>query len=169
MIIGNTVGAILKTPDTFIIVDEEGRELTAVSSGEEVDLNATANDIRKGLLAANNFGLVEGEKDIPDYYAYEGSRIITKGSKVTLPNINPEIDSYDYTKLQGIICLYNTNLSDSVAAEKVALLDKVYNVQSVDPISAITKNHSSKNIEFGIVNDSDITWVMRYFLYKEIE
>lgn len=168
MILGNPVGGMFKTPDTFIIQDEDGKEYTAVMVEEEVDLNATANDIRKGLLAANNDGVVEGEKVIPKYHTEEGYRIIPKGSEVTIPDINPEIGSYDYTKLQGIICLYNTNLTNSVASEKVALLDSVYNVQSAVPVSAIVKNHDSKLIEFGIVNDSDTVWILRYFMYKEV-
>lgn len=167
-VVGNVVGCAITSPDTFIIQDENGKEYTAVMVEEEVDLNATANDIRKGLLAANNDGLVTGEKIIPAYHTFEGYKLVPKGSEVTLPNLDPSISSYDYTKLQAIICLYNTSLNNSVAADKVVILDNVYNVKSTDSISPITKNHENKSIELGIANDSDTVWIIRYFMYKEV-
>lgn len=169
MIIGNVIGGIMKIPDTIILVDEEDdTEYTAVSTNEEVELDATANDIRLGTTAATETGVTEGTKVIPAYHVTEGTRLITEGSKVTIPNINTLIDSYDYTKMEAMICLYNSNIAGSVSTEKVAIDSNVYNVQSIDSIAEVIKNHESKLIDFGISNDSNSMWVLRYFMYKEI-
>ena len=169
MITGNVIGAVLVTPDTFILQDENGKEYTAVMVEEEVDLNATANDIRLGTRAAGNNGVIDGEKVIPSYHTYQGARLVTAGSAVTIPEIDEKINYYDYTKLQSIICSFNSSISDSVSAEKVQIENDVYNVQSTFSIATVTKNHDSKLIDFGITNDSGTHWVNRFFMYKEIE
>lgn len=153
---------------TYILVDEEGNEAAAVLVDEEVELTATANDIRIDTTAVTNEGVTTGEKVIPAYHTYTGIRLITAGSDVTIPNQDATIDNYDYTKLQAIICLFNTSSSDSVSTEKVLIEDNVYNVKSVESISIVTKNHDTKTIELGISNDTNSSWILRYFTYKEI-
>lgn len=54
---GGTVEVI---PDTLILVDENGVEVVAVMTDEEVDLTATANDIRLGVVAVTDEGIVTG-------------------------------------------------------------------------------------------------------------
>lgn len=169
MIVGNAVGAILTTPKTIILVDEDGKEIPATLVDKEQVFTASKNDIRQGKTAVTEDGLIEGEKNIPTCHTYEGYRIITKGSKVTLPNIDSVTNIYDYTKLQTMICLFNKNEASSVSTEKVSIGNSVYNVNSTEPISVVTKNHDSKIVDFGITNDSDTMWILRFFMYKEIE
>ena len=154
---------------TYILVDEEGNEAAAVLVDEEVELTATANDIRIDTTAVTNEGVTTGEKVIPAYHTVKGYKLITVGSEVTVPNIDSSVDTYDYTQLQALICLYNTTVTDSVYTEKVAIDDSVYNVESVEPISTVTKNHDSKIVEMGITNDSETMWILRFFMYKEIK
>jgi hypothetical protein len=147
---------------TFILVDDYGNEIPAVLTDEEVDLTATANDIRLGTLAVTDEGVVEGTKEIPTYISREGFRVITNGSNCTLA-----IDGYDYTKLQAIFCTFNTTVSNSVAADRIALNDNVYPVMSVDSESIIRKDLENKKIDFGIANSTGKPYLIRYFTFKE--
>lgn len=168
MIVGNKIGGG-STAKTYIIQTEDGRNIPAVLVENEVELTATANDIRLGKTAVTLNGVIEGEKIIPAYYISQGFRVIEPGSAVTLPNVYADVDSYDYTKLQCIICLFNSTLLNSVSAEKIALDDKVYNVKSTDVLSEITKDHATKTVNFGIKNNTDKPIILRFFSYKEVE
>ena len=168
-IIGNMAGCYSPMGKTFIITDENGNEITGVVTEQEQIFTATDNDVREGMVYAGDGGVSTGTKIIPTYHTYQGVRVVPKGSAATIPNIDENIDYYDYTKLQSIICSYNTSLADSVAAQKVLIEDNIYNAQSVESISIVTKNHESKIIELGITNDSETHWVNRYFMYKEIK
>lgn len=149
---------------TYIIVDENGNEVPAVLTEEEVALTATAaHDIRIGTTAVTDEGVVTGEKEIPSYHTSSGYKMITNGSKFVLP-----MNNYNYTKLQAIICPYNTSITKSVIAEKVAIDSKVYPVLSDVSEADIVKDNSGSRIDFGITNNSGSTYVIRYFSYKEI-
>ena len=147
----------------YILVDEDGNEIPAVYVDNETVFTATENDIRIGMTAVTEAGVTEGVKEIPAYYVTEGTRIISKDSAIFLPS-----KLYDYTKLQAIVCLYNKTLTDSVAAAKTAIQDKLYNVDSTTPLSSLIKNHDLGGVDFGIVNESGNMYVLRYFMYKEI-
>lgn len=168
LIEGNAETSYLSGAEPVILVDEDGNEIAAVITDEEVSLTATANDVRIGTTVLTDDGLITGEKVIPAYHSTEGYRLIPPGSAVIIPNIDTTIDSYDYTKLQSMICLFNTESDDSVYTEKVTIGENVYNVKSLDAISTIEKDHDTKNINLGIINDSDISWIIRFFMYKEI-
>lgn len=155
-------------PNAYILIDEDGNEIPAVFVTEETIFDATANDIRLGKTAATEDGIVTGEKVIPSYNTTEGARLVPAGSAIILPNLDEMVDSYDYTKLQVIICAYNTSMSDSVSAEKVCINDKVYGVNSTESIAVVTKDHENKTINFGIINDTDEPCVIRFFTYKEV-
>lgn len=159
----------LEAPITsYILVDEDGNEIAAsVLVDEEITLTATANDIRINKTAITNDGLTIGEKVIPAYHTNQGAVIIPAGSAYKIVSLN-ESDAYDFTKLQAIICDYNTTISDSVSANKIAIDDKVYAVQSVEFLSELFKNDDEKTIDFGITNETDNPQVLRYFTYKEI-
>ena len=149
--------------EAYILVDENGNEIPAVLTEEEVDLTATANDIRIGTIAVTDDGVITGEKEIPSYYVAEGSRIVTKGSALFIPS-----KLYDYTKLQAMVCLYNTDLDNSVAVTKVAILDNVYDVNSIVPLSTVVKDDTAGRVDLGIKNESDGMYILRYFMYKEM-
>ena len=90
------VGSVIHAGvSTFIIVDQDGNEIPSVLVDEEIPITATTNDIRKGVTAITNEGVVVGEKEIPSYYTNEGYRAVSKGSRFIIPHAD-----YDYTKLQ---------------------------------------------------------------------
>lgn len=149
-------------PETVILVDEDGNELPAVFTDETVELTATANDIRKGCVAVNGDGIVVGEKRIPSYETEEGVAVIPAGGNFSITS-----SYYDYTKLQAIICVFNTSLSDSTASEKVVISNNVYAVSSTDIVSSLTKDDDSMSVNLGITNNSDSIRLIRYFMYKE--
>lgn len=148
---------------TYILVDEDGYEIPAVLVDEPVTLTATTNDIRIGTTAVTEAGVVTGEKEIPVYHTRAGFKAITNGSRIVLTTKN-----YDYTKLQAIICSFNTSLTNSVAADKVAINNNVYTVRSTEVEATVTKNDEMTQVDFGITNTSGSPCVIRYFMYKEI-
>lgn len=148
---------------TYVLVDESGNEVPAVYVDGDVFLTATPNDIRIGTTAITDNGIVEGEKEIPSYVTSEGYKIVTNGSKFTLP-----LNNYDYTKLQAIFCPYNASFEGSVAAEKVAIDGSVYPVRSTAAEASITLNDEIGYVDFGITNTSGKLYLIRYFTYKEI-
>lgn len=147
----------------YILVDEDGNEYPAVLVDEETVFDATANDIREGKIAATESGVTVGTKDIPSYHTLEAAKLITTGEDFTITGIK----NYDYTKLQVIICALNTSISNSVAAEKVSINDKVYAVGSTDVLSDVSVDADNKCINLGITNEGSRPCVMRYFTYKE--
>lgn len=168
MIVGNMIGGRPSSPKTIKFLTNSGQEIQAVLVDTETVFTAEANDVREGKTFASDYGVGVGNRVIPAYHTFEGYRIIPAGSAVTIPNQMASIDSYDYTKLQVIICAFNSNVADSVSAEKISVYDKVHNVQTVDVVSEVIKNHESKNVDLGIINDSGTIWILRYFMYKEI-
>lgn len=166
MIIGNIVGGqpIVKS---YILETEDGQEIPAVLVDKEVVFTASPNDIREGKVAATANGVVTGEKVIPTYHTTEKYRYIPVGSEFVIPL--PDMDRYDYTKLQVIICKFGGTIRDSVLSEKVVVLDKVYNAGSDEELATVTKDKTTKSINLGITNNSDHPCVIRCFTYKEIE
>lgn len=154
-------------PKSYVLETEDGITLTGVLVGEETVMTATANDIRQGKIAATENGIIMGEKIIPSYHTTEAFRYIPDGSAFTLPLSS--LDKYDYTKLQVIICAFNTSMTDSVAAEKVSILDKVYDVGSTVELANVIKDSDNKQIDLGIVNNSGHPCVLRFITYKEID
>ena len=153
---------------TIVLEDEDGNQVVAVLVDEEVDFTATPNDIREGKIAATDDGVTVGEKFIPSYHTSYGVKAVTKGRPLTITNL-VDRDLYDYTKLQAVICPFNKNTASSVAAEMVSMDDGVYKVQSTELISTVVKNHDSKSIDFGIVNEFSVPCVIKYITYKEVE
>jgi hypothetical protein len=154
--------------NTFILEDENGYEVVAVLVDEETVFDATPNDIRIGKVAVTDEGVTVGEKVIPSYNTLVGTRVVPDGGKLYIPNINVNVAYHDYTKLQTMVCKYNQSISKSVSTEKVSINDTVYNVQSIEPISAITKNYTDRLIDLGVNNDLGIPCIIRYFTYKEM-
>ena len=60
MICGNLVGGITGYGKTFVLVDENGDEITGVLVDEVTIFDATADDIKLGKIAASDSGIVIG-------------------------------------------------------------------------------------------------------------
>lgn len=149
-------------PKSYVLVDETGREINGVLVDQYTVFDATPNDVREGKTYAGELGVKTGTKEIPSYQTQEGVKVIRPGKQFTITHKN-----YDYTKLQALICLFNTSLTDSVATEKVAIDENVYTVQSSNPISVITKEPDTVTINLGVTNESTEEQVLRFIYYKE--
>lgn len=165
-IYGNVVGGI-STPKVFQLELEDGTVLEGVVAEEKPVITATANDVRKGKTVITSQGLIEGEKDIPAYRTTVGYRQVKPGEAFYIPLSG--YDKYDYTKLQCMIVLKNTKPSDSVATEKIVLDDAVYPVESIDKISDVTKDFDNKSIELNLINNTEQTYYIRYYTYRQEE
>ena len=150
----------------FILLDEDGTEYPAVVVSEETVFDATANDIREGKVAATEDGVTIGTKEIPSYITTEGTKIIRAGKSMIIDTI---VNNYDYTKLLAMVCSYNTNMSNSVAVEKVCINDYMYPSSSVEVLSAVIVDHDTKSIDLGLINDGSKPIIIRYITYKEEE
>lgn len=166
MIYGNPVGGS-GAAKTYILEDDYGNEAVATVSDDVVTIDADANDIRLGKTAATVLGATVGTKVIPSYHTSEGYRIIPSGSDFVIPNLN-ELNKFEFTKLQGIICPFNGSIDESVAAEKVVINECVYVVNSTEAVAVVAKDSENKAIDLGFVNDESSHRVLRYFTYKEI-
>lgn len=153
-------------PKTYIFVDEKGNEVSGVLVDQQTIFDATENDVREGKVFAGDTGVKTGEKFIPSYYVSVITKAIPNGQPLVIPLGN--FDAFEYTKLQAMICEYNTNLNDSVSAVNVVLNDNVFAVSSTTSISVITKNATDKTVELGIINNTGKPLIIRSFSYKEI-
>ena len=156
-----------KLPNTFVLTDENGDTIAATFVKEQTDFNATANDIREGYVAATSEGVVTGEKVIPSYHTSEGYSLIPANGEFTIKYLK-SLDRYDFTKLQAIICPFSGSIAESVAAVKVSIDGKVYEVNSSVVVAEVVKDSENKCIDFSITNESDTPCLLRYFTYKEI-
>lgn len=150
----------------YILRDNEGNEAVGVLVDIETVLDGTPDDVRIGKTVVTEKGITVGEKVIPGYLAHEGAKRIRPGQRFEIQLVNE--NQYDYTLLQCIICRFNTNLFDSMSAEKVVIDDNVYDVLSTIPIYSVGKNHETYTIDLGFVNATDESFILRYFTYKEI-
>ena len=166
LIHGNTVGntAPIKT---LTIVDASGNECVGVIVDSEVIFTASAEkDIREGKVAATDEGVVVGKKVIPSCITSVGTRKINAGQQFKLTFYD---DRYDYTKMQALICMYGTSINNSVTTDRVVIDNLVYPVNSSDIIATVTKNDELMTIDFGIKNESEHAYIIRYFSYKEVD
>lgn len=161
---GNIViGTIIEDDtQTYILVDEEGNELPAVVVNEETVFDATANDIRIGKVAVTNDGVTTGTKEIPAYHTTQGWAVVPNGGELSFRS-----RQFDYTKLQAIVCTFNTSESSSVSSEKVVINDNLYNVNSIESISSVSKDENNQCVDFGSINDIGEHCIIRYFMYRE--
>lgn len=154
-------------PKTYFFCDGEGNEFLGTLVDEETVFTATANDIREGIIAASDLGVVKGEKVIPSYHTSEGYQIIMPNSTFII-SVLKSLDRYDFTKLQAIICPWTGTLAGSVKAEKVSIDGKVYKANSNVAIAEVIKDSEKQQINFQVTNESNQLYVLRYFTYKEI-
>ena len=149
--------------NVYLLVTEDGEEFVQLNGQEEVELTATANDIRLGTTAVTEKGVVTGEKDIPSYRTTQAVKLIRPNSDFVISFTD---NRYDYTKLQAMTAPYYKNLSDSVAVDRVVIENSVYLPGMTEAISTVTKDDENKSINFGITN-GDSPSVIRYFTYRE--
>jgi hypothetical protein len=161
-ILGNATGGF-GFPKTYILTDEHGNELTGVYVESETVFTATDNDVREGMVYASDSGVSVGQKNIPPYHTTTGKRLIKAGADFTIV-----LNNYDYTELQAMICNYGTSLVNSCSVDRVGINDNVYPVESTEVLSTITKDSSTRSINFGITNNTENKFVIRYITYKEI-
>ena len=154
-------------PKSYIFVDEEGDEVAGSLVSQETVFDAVENDVREGKVFASELGVKTGTKVIPSYNTHEGVKIVTAGSKFEITTLT-DMELFKFTKLQAIICDFNTSLSDSVSASKVSISGNVYEVKTVLPLAVVTANETTQSIDFGITNETNKPQILRYFTYKEI-
>ena len=150
MIFGNPSGGF-GYPKTFILLDENGNELTGIVVDSKTIFDATTNDVREGKVFASDNGVETGTKNIPGYRTTKGSRFILPDMSYSIPL--SDYNMYDYTQLQCIIAKKNTTLDDSVETDKIVINDNIYMVNSEISLSQITKNIDTKTIELNIINN----------------
>lgn len=165
MIYGNPVGGSLNAKTYQIECNGGTVEIMAVVVDEETIFDADVNDVRAGKVFATNNGVKVGTRNIPAYNTCAGYRIIAPNEEFKI--VLSASDLYDYTKLQCIICPFNTSISDSVAADRVVIDGNLYEVNSSTVLSEVTKDATEKAIKLGITNDSSSSYIIRLFTYKE--
>ena len=147
---------------TYILLMPDGSAVPAVVVDEEVVFTATENDIRAGTVAATAAGVTVGTKEIPAYHTTEGVVAIPAGRELAF-----SINAYNFTKLQALVCAFNSSMSKSVATEKVSINGKVYAAGSTAALAVVSVDAENKRINLGITNESGKPCVIRYFTYKE--
>ena len=162
---GNMIGGVAPLK-TLKLIDESGVEIVGVVTDSEVIFTATDNDVREGFVYASDGGVSTGTKDIPAYRTTAGYTTVLPTEDFVISSLF-QSDRYNYTELQCIITVFNTNINDSVSAEKVVINNSVYNVGDTTKFSDVIKDMSAKLINLNITNDSENIYLIRYFTYKE--
>ena len=165
---GNMVGSYSSIGKTFILVDEEGNEITGVCVDNPVVFTAGDNDVREGMVYASDSGVSTGTKDIPIYRTTAGSYMIAPGADFSVPLSQHE--KYDYTVFQCMISLIDINNPDNSVNTSIIVLDNaVYAVNSTTKLADISKNKSTQSIDLNITNNSENYYFIHYFTYREEE
>lgn len=152
-------------PKTYIFVDENGNETVGTLVAQETVFDADVNDVREGKVFASELGVKVGEKVIPTYHTSEGYVVIMPGSVFAITKLK---NRYDFSKLQALMCPFSSSISQSVATDKVAINEGVYEVNSTKLLATVQKDSEKQHINFMITNGSDTPYILRYFTYKEI-
>lgn len=152
----------------YIIKDDAGNELVGVLTDVKPVLDATANDIRKGVTAVTEEGITVGTKIIPKNYTTYGYKLVYPGDTFYIQLANKELSLADFAKLQVIICEYSGTTEESTSAEIVVIDNGVYNVQSPLKVADVTKDLENNTISLGITNTTTKDYVMRYITCKEV-
>lgn len=144
---------------------EDGTTLEGVIADEAPVIDATPKDIMLGKTAVTNNGVTVGEREFLAYRTTRSSRLVMPGQVFSIPLL--EYDQYDYTQLQCVIAKRNTSVLNSVSVDRVVMYDKVYPVNSTEPLATISKDADNKTINLNITNDTTDIYVIHYFTYKE--
>lgn len=168
MISGNMVGSYSQMGKTFILMDENGNEITGVVVDQEAMFTAGDNDVREGMIYASDSGVSTGTKNIPAYRTERGFCVVFSGENFTIPYMS-EYNQYDYTELQCIITEFNSDETDSVISDKIVLGDHVYATNSNNILSTVSKDMQTKSINLNLVNNTGKDYSIHYFTYRKEE
>lgn len=168
MISGNMVGSYSQMGKTFILLDENGNEITGVVVDQEAIFTAGDNDVREGMVYASDDGVSTGTKNIPAYRTTTGRYMIRPNAKFTIPLA--QYKQYDYTVFQCMITLIDqSDINNSVNTSMVSIKDAVYEVNSTTKLSDVLKNEVSQTIDLNITNNSENYYFIHYFTYRKEE
>jgi hypothetical protein len=162
VISGNMVGSYSPVGQTFIINDANGNEIVGVVTENVQVFDATPADVKLGKTFAYDGGVGVGTDT---RMAIASSCVIAPGAQLTIPL--SDYDAYDYTKFQAVITVRSSNYSDSATIVGYVLNDSVFLVGSSTKVSSLSKNANTKSIDFNINNDSNQTYEIHYFTYRE--
>ena len=141
---------------TVMIKTEDGAEIFAVATEQEIILTASSSeDIREGKTAITGEGFITGTAKFPKIAA--GQVEIASGAAYSIPITDPDI--LNYTDIQGMI-----TQSGTYAVEKVVINNSVYEVNSEEPIAAVSVN--SQAIDLNITNNTENQYTIYYIVYK---
>lgn len=160
MISGNMVGSYSQIGKTFILVDEDGNEITGICVDNPVVFTAGDNDVRENFVYAGDSGVSVGTKVIPIYYAGYGKIAISSGKNATITT--PE---YNYSNLIAVISTFDKNISQSVASTYVSVDDAMYIAGSNTKVSDIVVDKESRKIDLGVTVDKNS--ILRYLIIRE--
>lgn len=164
-IIGKMCGAYSPLGKTFVLQDENGNDLvTGVVTDSAKVFDANVADVKIGKTFASGEGVKVGE-DTKTYRTTHATYLVTPGAKFSIPL--SQYDKYNYTQFQAMISVFNTTVFDSVSVEKISVYDSVFNVNSSNAISSVTKNIDTKSIDLNFTNDTDNVYIINYNTYKE--
>ena len=163
---GNMIGGGSAPLKTLILTDENGNEVVGVVTESIQVFDATPKDVRINKTFVGDNGIETGENTIT-YRTEQGVQLIRPNKDFVIPL--SEYNKYNYTELQCMLTPFNTNFEDSVAVDKVVLKNSVFAVNSTEQISSVTKDDSTKSINFNIVNTSGKIYLIHYFTYCQEE
>lgn len=163
-IVGKMAGCYSPMGKTFILTDDDGNEFTGVVTDQEKVFDARPTDVRINRKFVSNEGAQTGENTIT-YRTQTASCLILPGQEFSIPLKN--YNQYDYTKFQSMIVLFNSDYSSNANAYGITIEDRVFSVESSALLSNITKNSDTKAIDFNIVNNTENTYEIFYFTYRE--
>lgn len=164
VISGNMVGGAAAPLKTVILEDENGNQFIGVCVESVQVFDATPSDVKIGKTFVADNGVEKGT-DTKTYRTEHSSYLIFPGENFSI--WLEEYNQYDYTKFQAIVAKFNTSFEDSVNTDKVSINDNIYAVNSTDILSNITKNSTTKTVDFNIVNDTDDIYVVHFNTYRE--
>lgn len=159
---GNVAGGF-GNPKTYILTDNNGKEITGVLVDNVTVFDATPEDVRVDKVFASDEGVQTGV-DTKTYRTTMASRVIKPGESLSIPLTY--YNAYDYTKFQGVIVLYNTSYSTTVNTIGVTVGDSVFSIDT-SKLASITKNAETKSVDFNIVNTTTNTYEIFYSTYRE--
>lgn len=159
---GNVAGGF-GNPKTYILTDNNGKEITGVLVNNVTVFDATPEDVRVDKVFASDEGVQTGV-DTKTYRTTMASRVIKPGESLSIPLTY--YNAYDYTKFQGVIVLHNTSYSTTVNTIGVTVGDSVFSIDT-SKLASITKNAETKSIDFNIVNTTTNTYEIFYSTYRE--